>query len=216
MHIIFDLDGTLIDSYPGIEKAFYACIQKLNCQIQNNFNLKTQIGRPLYDIFYQATNNEGISHAAIPIFRQDYGLHYLSEFNLYQKVEETLQLFTAQGHQLHIVTNKAAIFAKQMIEKAGLSSYFISINGPAINQSINKSELIQQLFLQFPAIQSNNCIMVGDTKNDYEAVFEYKIPVYIMLHGYGKKSDFEPQEITCFCSDFCELANVISQQYAGL
>jgi phosphoglycolate phosphatase len=216
MNFIFDLDGTLIDSYAGIEKAFISTIKQLNCRTTENFNLKNQIGKPLFDIFFEATNSKSLGEQAIPIFRSTYQLNYISGFSVYENVHQSLELLVNAGHKLFIVTNKAAVLATEIILLAGLKDFFIGIYGPELNQSVKKFSLIQNLLDEHENVKPNNCIMIGDTRNDFEAANLFKIPIIILLHGYGKKIDFEEKEIDFFCESFNDLTATLFAKYANL
>lgn len=216
MHLIFDLDGTIVDSYIGIEAAFNFTIVELNASVKPSFVLKNHIGKPLFEIFLAATENNILSEQAIPIFRKIYGEKHFSTFSVYHQAQQTLLKLYEQGHTLHLVSNKALTFSNQILSEAGLRHLFKGVYGPAINESLKKIDLIQKLLLQYPNIHAGNSIMIGDTRNDFEAVQTFKIPVIILLHGYGKKSDFEEKEILGFCQNFNELSHSINKHHAGI
>jgi phosphoglycolate phosphatase len=216
MDIIFDLDGTLVDSLPGIKKAFKESMEELGCEIPSNFELKYLIGKPLFDIFFAATQNKEKSETAITIFRNFYQQKYISDYTVYSGVAQTLQYLFDTQHRLYVVTNKAAPLANYILKDAGLNQFFVGVYGPDIKSSVKKSELIAHLLQEHPSINTTKCWLIGDTVNDAEAATAYNIKTIIMLHGYGQPLDFKTNTITKFCNNFSELQTFFSGNALGI
>jgi len=184
---IFDLDGTLIDSLPGIDAAAQAAIAE--CEYDHSPpTFRPFIGPPIRKMFQNALqikNDENLDRL-VRSFRANYDTESWKLTQLYPQVLQTLEQLTAWGSQLYIITNKPAIPTAKILNHLGLSSFFQEVISPeSRNPSFaNKTEatLNFQARLQIPSHES---ILIGDRLDDAVAATAAGFFFCLAKWGYG-------------------------------
>ncbi len=187
-NILFDLDGTLIDSAPGIEESFYFAylfVYNIKCpKIITSF-----IGPPIEQVLTSIngeTNLDIINHF-VEIFKQHYDKEGYKKSKFYEDVENVLEILVKKKLNIYIATNKREKPTKLILEYLSSSKYFTGIYCPDIAEIKfkNKTELVSHL-LEKNKLQSIETIMVGDTKHDGIAADENKLDFALVEYGYGE------------------------------
>ncbi len=187
-NILFDLDGTLIDSAPGIEASFYIAYLKVynkECpQISTTF-----IGPPI-DQVLKAVNGETnieISNRFVDAFIQHYDNEGYKKSKLYDDVESVLEVLLKKELNIFIATNKRLKPTKLILEYLSLDKYFNDIYCPDILEEKfkNKTDLIAYI-LKTNLLQLSDTIMIGDTLHDGIAADENKLDFVFVEYGYGE------------------------------
>ena len=179
-HIIFDLDGTLIDSAQGIYSALSIACRNVD-GTSFSFNNLT-IGPPIKNMLQEVANHYSKDQIirAINIFREEYDNTLWEDFEPYPDVIDELKYFHELGLKLSIVTNKPSKPSKKILSKMGLSSIFNEI--ACFNKQVHtsKTEVLSEVL-----IAQESSIMVGDTHADYHAAKENNIDFCFCSYGYG-------------------------------
>ena len=187
-NILFDLDGTLIDSAPGIEESFYDAYMKVY-NVECPQIITTFIGPPI-DQVLTAVNGEGdldtIKHF-IDAFKQHYDTEGYKKSKLYDDVKWVLDFLLENKLNIFIATNKRLKPTKLILEYLSISKYFNKIYCPDILEKKfkNKIELISHL-LKTNSLLLNETIMIGDTMHDGKAADENKLDFALVEYGYGE------------------------------
>ena len=190
--ILFDLDGTLIDSTDAIIECFYHSFEELNYDFQGNKeDIKREIGYPL-DIMYTTL---GVPKEKVGVFVTSYKKKYNYIFedkttllsNAYEAVLEA-----SSFSRLGIVTTKTTKFTKKLLENFGILEYFETIIGrqEVTHPKPNPEPIIKALKMM-NVTQSNNIYMIGDTKLDLIAAQKAEVNGVGVLCGYGQKEELE-------------------------
>ncbi|MDF2686188.1 MAG: hypothetical protein K0S55_1369, partial [Clostridia bacterium] len=124
-YILFDLDGTIIDSAIGITNSVMYALKKYNIEITDRTELYKFIGPPLWDSF-KAYNGFSKEEAlkAVEYFREYYLNKGIFENYVYEGFEDLLKLLLHNGKKLIVATSKAEVFAKQILKHFNLEKYF--------------------------------------------------------------------------------------------
>jgi len=182
-NILFDLDGTLIDSSPGIISSMLHALKNIDKN-----DIKNAIGLPLLPMIKKllpGANEENINEIA-KLYRSHYSKIGLYNSTLYEGIPELLELLSKE-YDLYIVTSKPLQFAENVAKKLNIRKYFKSIKGPDLSLAPkNKAELISEL-----GLAPENCIMVGDRADDVLAAEENNIKTVGVSYGYGSKKELE-------------------------
>ncbi|MES2922051.1 MAG: HAD hydrolase-like protein [Verrucomicrobiota bacterium] len=187
MHLLFDLDGTLADSRPGIIACIQHSLKENGLTVPAADELLWCIGPPLLETFKKLVSPDAahLFEPAIGKYRDRYSAIGIFECEVYPGVESILTEFHALGHTLHVATSKAEIYAKRIIEHFGLGKYFASVNGSGLDGTrANKSELIEYI-LQQQNIAPMDAVMIGDREHDMIGAKANGIPAIGALWGYG-------------------------------
>jgi phosphoglycolate phosphatase len=205
MLLIFDLDGTLVDSKVGILNSLSTAIFTVTGEKQNLDTIK--IGPPIKQIACDAmplASVEIISQVAKE-YRAQYDSIGWASYSLYKDVKETLTIL-AKKHTLVVATNKPKIPTKKIMDDSGLSIYFENIychGSPGFTDKISVvSSLVEQ--------NEGMSVMIGDSQDDFLAASNNKIPFIFCSYGYGIIHD----KNKCMpISEFSSIVNRIEVMY---
>ena len=126
-HILFDLDGTLTDSYEGIAKCVQYDLHYYGIE-ENNENLKRFIGPPLWESFHIFYNfPEEKAKEAVLKYRERYHTVGVYENKVIAGVPETLKTLYDNGKKIYLATSKPLKLAKIVLEHFDLAKYFTFI-----------------------------------------------------------------------------------------
>lgn len=187
-HLFFDMDGTLIDSKPGIFNSVYYTLEKLGIPKSDwPADLNPFIGPPLRMSFKTLFGfDEALAEHATVTYREYYSKQGLYEFTIYDGIPEALQQLYEAGLKLSLVTSKAEIYALKISEKAGFSNLLQTVSGCEINgQRSEKAELITWTLNKLGLEPSLQILMVGDRSFDISGARLAGISSAAVLYGYG-------------------------------
>ena len=184
-NVIFDLDGTLVDSLPGIEYGVDCALQATGFA-PRTCELRPLIGPPIRDIL-QHVSGETSPQALDRLeaaFRAAYDSEGWLKTVLQPEAKETLSWIVGSGGSVFVVTNKPRRPAASITGRLGLQATKMVSPDSATPHHGSKAAMIQQL-MQADGVQSGNSLVVGDTREDLEAAREVGMAVVIVANGYG-------------------------------
>ena len=190
--VLFDLDGTLIDSSEGILHAVKDTIRQLGYnQLPDDF-IKSCIGPPIGD---SIGSKVGYSRDQIDefykIFRPIYKDRYLNECTIYPGITSLLADLRRNGIVTAIATNKRVDYTIRLLKDIGLYPLFDSVNAMDMDAKKTKSDLINECIDGNPGIERKRFVMVGDTDNDLDAARKCHIDFIGVRYGFGFKESIE-------------------------
>lgn len=190
--VLFDLDGTLIDSTDAIIECFYHSFKELNFDFRGEMDdIKREIGYPL-DVMYATL---GVPEHKVGDFVTSYKKKYNYIFeekttllsNAYEAVVEA-----SRFSRLGIVTTKTTEFSKKLLENFGILHHFETIIGrQEVTHPKPNPEPILKALENMNVTNCNKIYMIGDTKLDLIAAKNAKINGLGVLCGYGEKKELE-------------------------
>ncbi|HEX7261601.1 MAG TPA: HAD hydrolase-like protein, partial [Luteolibacter sp.] len=135
MHLLFDLDGTLTDSRPGIINSIRHSLTENRLPVPKAEDLLWCIGPPILESFKKLVGPDfpHLFEPAVAKYRERYSATGLFENQVYSEIEATLTELQHLGHTLHVATSKAEIYAKRIITHFNLDRFFISVNGSELD-----------------------------------------------------------------------------------
>ena len=209
--ILFDLDGTLIDSTKAIVGTFYYSFEKLDFNFKGTQeDIKNVIGYPL-EFMYKKL---GVQKKQIDIFVNTYKKRYrqisLEQTVLLDDAIKSLEL-ASKFATLGIVTTKTTKYTIPLLEDMGILKYFKTIIGrqEVINPKPHPEPIFKAM-KNLDVTNSNHKIyMIGDTKLDLIAAKDANITGIGVLCGYGKREDLK-QYSSIIVSNSLEAVNYIN------
>ncbi|MBN2794239.1 MAG: HAD-IA family hydrolase [Clostridia bacterium] len=187
-NILFDLDGTLIDSGPGITNAAAYALSKYNIE-EPAETLKYFVGPPLYETFSRFSEIHNV-HEAVEHFRVYYKKQGMFECHVYDGIIELLQFLKKSNINIFLATSKPEIFAKQILENYQLTPYFDGIVGSTLDETrTKKADVIEYLMFNYNVKNTKEILMVGDREHDIMGAHHHKIKGIGVLYGYGDKEE---------------------------
>ena len=196
--VLFDLDGTLVDSAPDLTFAANKMLSALGYPPVNCSQVKGWVGDGVGSLVRRALTTilgdvpaESLIEQSYVLFQRYYAESVYQHSTLYPGVHETLQTLKSSGLALACVTNKPSRFTKLLLEKSGLTGFFGAVvSGDDL--SLKKPDPAP---LEFAAEQLGvpltACVLVGDSTNDIRAAGAAGIPVLWATYGYAGQDDIE-------------------------
>lgn len=186
--IIFDLDGTLIDSQEDILAAFSHAFAGLSVQAPSRAELLSVIGRRLEDCFSQFVGGNGADGARL--FRAWYQEHYLDHTRPYPGTGETLKNLSAV-HPLALCTMKKFDFARRLVRHFRWEGLFKTVLGSEEGFAAKPSpDMLMELCGRLRVLPGE-ALYVGDTALDARMAAAAAMPFAFAAWGYGSTQDVE-------------------------
>jgi phosphoglycolate phosphatase len=192
-HILFDLDGTLTDSGPGIINSVIYALERFNIKVADRNTLRSFIGPPLTDSFQRfLCSSREEAERAVVYFREYYTDKGMFENTVYNGVPQLLATLLEHGMHPILTTSKAEVFAKQILEHFDLARYFELIAGSCLDGTrVKKAEVIRYALESFEVTDLSKVIIVGDREHDVLGAKATGISSLGVLYGYGDREELE-------------------------
>ncbi len=188
--ILFDVDGTIFDSYPGIKHCIEYALSNLEYSI-DNIDFRKFVGPPLKDSFKKYCRmNDELATRAVNLFRKEYKRVGNKMYQCYDGILFTIRELYNKGYKLGVATSKPEEMAKLMFDEAGLSKYFNHIVGADSSGKEDKIDVLKDACKRFAINEMDSCVLIGDTIYDYEACEELGIDCIIVKYGFGDEKLF--------------------------
>lgn len=191
--VLFDLDGTLTDSAPGILTGFRHALATVGAPEPTDKQLALVIGPPLIDTFRSMGLSEDVAQQALQAYFERYDAKGWSENTVYDGIDTVLKELKNRGVRLGVATSKSERFAHRILEHFGLSHYFEFI-GAASNDGVRraKPDVIAHSLRSLGLIPkeiadggTEGVLMVGDRDHDVHGAARFGIPAIYVDWGYG-------------------------------
>ena len=192
-YILFDLDGTIIASDPGITMSIKYALEKNSMVSPTLEELKVFVGPPLQEKFREVF---GISSEEadklISYYRERYNTIGKYECNVYDGIKELLEVLKSKGKVLAVATSKPEKAARDILNHFSISEYFDFIGGDTPNHDRkDKTAVINYVMNELGAKDTSEVIMVGDTHYDVIGARNSGVECIGVLYGYDSKEDLE-------------------------
>ena len=188
-HVIFDLDGTLLDSSEGIVNSFRATLDELALSATES-QLRGLIGPPLWHSFRTLGVDDDALDAAVDIYRRYYAEFGVFEAVPYPGIADVLEEMRDAGLRLGVATAKRVDFAKQMLGEQQMAQYFDIIAGADVGLVLTeKYDIIDQVLRHWEVAGASTRWMVGDRSYDIEAARRHGLTTIGVTWGFGSEKE---------------------------
>lgn len=186
--VIFDLDGTLTDSAPGIVACFRHALAAVGAPVPDGDLAALLVGPPMHHTMADLGLADR-ADAAMSAYRAEYTRRGWAMNTLYDGVEELLSDLRGAGVRLAVATSKAESTAQRILEHFGIADCFEVIAGASPDGTrAAKSDVVAHALGQLHPLP-DRVIMVGDRSHDVDGAAQHGIPTVAVGWGYGG-SDF--------------------------
>ena len=195
-NILFDLDGTLIDTGEGIMKCAAYSLKTLGIEVEDYRKLSFFVGPPLVHTY---TTRYGVdmekARELVKIYRERYNPIGVYECELYPGVRECLESLKSDGYKLYVASSKPEHMCRLLLEHFGISMLFDDVSGATPDGRIDtKSQVLSELFRRHikddPGFAGSS-ILVGDTKFDILGANDMGISSLGVSFGYGSPEEMK-------------------------
>lgn len=185
--VIFDLDGTLVDSVDQICNAVYSTRERFNYAQVSKEILVSKIGLSASELFSDLNLNNSETIKAVETLRRHLSIIKLTELNLFPNVKELLDLLMSRNFSLAIGTNKPYWLADKTLKECTIRENFSFIAGGE-SLPLKPDKAILENCLKHLKAPAATAIMIGDRVEDMLAATSAKVVACGVLQGVHDKN----------------------------
>lgn len=216
--LLFDLDGTLVNSAPDLAAAVNKMLVALQRSSFDEKLIEDWVGNGAAVLIKRALSGsseidpalgKALVEQALELFFEYYFKGLSVKTHLYEGVMETLATLKKAGFPMAVVTNKPERFVAPILNDLKIDSYFVlSVGGDSLPQK--KPHPLPLLYAcEQLGFQTDNCIMIGDSKNDILAAKAANIKSIGVSYGYNYGEDISLEEPDWVVDDFSKVLTVL-------
>ena len=217
--VLFDLDGTLSDSAPGITRCVQYALEKEFGIIRQPEELIEFVGPPLKEQFMLYTGcNDEMGDKAVARYRERYRPVGIFENSLYPGIPELLMQLKNEGFRIALSSSKPEEFCHQILERFEIAQYFDVVCGSDMEgRHTDKAEVVEEVLHRLGMEnRREEVVLVGDRKYDIIGARQRGVGTIGVSYGYGSREELELEWPDCIVDTVTELRNVlIGQARAG-
>lgn len=186
--VIFDLDGTLIDSYEAIYLGFQYTYNQMGLKPLSYDAVKNRVSHSLQSIFRELLGEEKVNQA-VTLFRQRYKEVFRTHTHFLPDAKEVLTEVHNRGIKLSVATNKLGRFSRDILEHLQVGNLFSAIIGEGDGALTKPNPKMLYLAIDRMAVPKENAVLVGDSPIDIQAALNASIRVYAVPSGTNTKEE---------------------------
>ena len=218
-NIVFDFDGTIVDTRPGIVKSMQYALEKLGIRGYPAADIEKLIGKPLEEMLAEVLGEKCTTariRDGVILFRSRYGNEGLKESELYDGIIQALNALAEFDIDLHILSSKPTDFVVKICTSFSILDFFRHINGVDLRGlSPNKSDRLGEMIKQLN-LDPEKTVMYGDRSDDCIAAFNNNIQIIGAAYGFGGYDELKSQGCRTICYKPNELIKwVISNNWGN-
>lgn len=208
--VLFDLDGTLIDSKPGIFNAIDYTMEQLHLPMLSEETKDRFIGPSIGTSFRDVCGfDEETVQTAITLFRTYYKAQGMFECALYPQIDALIRLLRSQGKTIALATKKPEVFAIEILKKLGVFDLFDVVCGADYaDTSAHKTYIIERA-VEACGCPKEACVLLGDTRFDCIGAGEAGIECIGVAYGYGTVEELQEHGAVSIAGNASELAQIL-------
>jgi phosphoglycolate phosphatase len=191
-NLLFDLDGTLVNSSRTIAVCIDYALDKLGAVPDKAPSVETWIGLPLFDIFRDHFGLEQQpAETAIAHYREHYEFLAQAGSEVYDGIHEALSGLREAGFRLYIATVKPTPVAEKVLGDLGLRAYFDGVAGASTgHERRDKASIIAHALAEF-GLEPHRSLMIGDRDQDVLGARQNGLPCVAVTWGFGSTGELE-------------------------
>jgi len=191
--VLFDFDGTLADTSPGILHSIRYAMEAEGLPIDPDADLNYFLGPPLYHSF---THIFGVSAEMANTLTDQYRVYYnekgVFECTLYPGIKDLLQDLRTAGIKVAVVSSKPSHFLHMVLPYLGIDSLFDAVVGPDLeNKKANKAWLVTEALRQLELPAGPEIAMLGDRQYDMVGAVDAGVTAVGVTYGYGSCQELQ-------------------------
>jgi len=213
--VLFDLDGTLVDTAPDLIRAHNHVMKKFGYPSKSIDELRNAVGSGAKAMMAKDNGkwkwfDEKIQNEMTDEFISFYGKNILYESTLINGVKEFLEWCKNQDISMAVCTNKTEFLAIDLLKKIGIYDFFEYVSGYNTFEYCKPDP--RHLLKTIDILNGDKCksIMVGDSETDANAAKAAEIPMILLKYGYTEKRSEEIYH-NYLIKDFTGIEKIISK-----
>ena len=219
--ILFDLDGTLVDTAPDLMRAHNHVMKKFGYPTKSTEEIRNLVGKGAgamigRSIWGQAkkefgkVNDEKVKKEMVTEFVDFYGKNIINESTLIKGVKEFLNWCKDQSISMAVCTNKQEHLSNDLLKKIGIYDYFEYVAGSDTFDYCKPDPRHLTSVIEIVGGDIKKSLMIGDSENDANAAKESGIPIILLKNGYTEKNTNEIYH-NHLVDDFIDINKIVSK-----
>lgn len=208
-YLLFDLDGTLTDSGPGITKSAQYALRRCGIEVPDLKDLRSFVGPPLMESFHGRYGlSEERSLEAIGWYRERYGSVGIYENEVYPGIPHALKSLKDAGRKLIVASSKPEFYVRKILDHFDLGSFFDEAVGPAMDEKrSSKADVIEDALRRcgIKEEEKPRTVMIGDRIYDCEGAAKVGIDSIGVTYGFADAGELEQSGAVKLVSSASEL-----------
>lgn len=182
---IFDLDGTLLDTSPGIFESVCYAAQKLGYPQLSREQLQRFIGPPLKASFQRCYGcNDMAADRLTAAYREHYREGAMLYATPYEGVFSLCESLYNLGILIAVATSKPQLFSELILRYFGIDRYLACVHGADLAGRLKKTDLIRACMEDAKAFPEE-CVVIGDTEHDARGAQDVGVQFIVAGYGFG-------------------------------
>lgn len=211
--ILFDFDGTLMDTSRGVFNSFDRVVEHYKLNIPRSV-YPLMIGPPLKESFTKILKlPESEIVPAMAVYRDYYARAGMFEADVYDGVVPLIKALRDAGLRTFVATSKPEVYANEILKRKGMLELFDFVGGADLEEKIRveKCDIIQYVLETDGNTNKDDCLLIGDRLYDVEGAHAAGIRAAGILWGFGTREEFErcgadyiletPEDVKAFLLD---------------
>lgn len=211
--VLFDLDGTLVDSSIGITRSVQYALKHFGIEEKDTAKLHAFIGPPLFDSFQKYYNfSEEQAGEAVIKYRERYKKTGILECRLYPGTEDCIRTLKGQGFLICLASSKPETFCKQILGNCGILDMIDEVVGATFDGSrSHKEQVLDEVFKRWSRIPRESLCLVGDTIYDALGAKQAGIAFVAVTFGFGNLEEMKEAGVDAICQKMDELPEILER-----
>lgn len=210
--LLFDLDGTVIDSFDGVSRSYRYALQKMGREVRDVYELRRVLGPPLSESFEKLyglvgkENEEAIAH---------YRKYYLENeavyaCSLYDGIVDAIAALRARGYRISLATSKPEKMARLILSRKGITSLFDFIGGAEDDVGRKeKEDVIRYVLASLEGSDVKSTLMIGDRMYDTVGARALGIDTLGVLWGFGSEKELRDSGVLMLAGSPIDLLTLL-------
>jgi 2-phosphoglycolate phosphatase len=186
--LIFDLDGTLVDSYGAIASSLNRARAAFRLPPLTESEVRGEVGWGLEALMARSLGDERADEG-VRIFREHYETVFLALTHLLPGAAETVEALRERGYRLSVASNKPARFGTRILRNLGLLDHIDEVQGPDRCGAAKPDPTMIRLCLRSMAVEAHEAVYIGDMVLDVETAARAGLPVLLCRGGSSPEDE---------------------------
>jgi len=215
--LIFDVDGTLVDSMPDFYEMITIFLKGLGLPSASDEKIKKSIGKGARNTMKTVLSLQGYTikdktheEQLFADFMDIYNAKPLDKSRLWSNVKSTLQTLSEQGYVMSLCTNKPHLPTLHVTERLGIADYFVQETDAETTPYMKPDAKVVVFTADKMGVPLQNCVFIGDSAVDIAAAKNAGIPSVLVSYGY-ETQNVNSVGADYIIDDFAELPDILKK-----
>jgi phosphoglycolate phosphatase len=212
--VLFDLDGTLVDSYNALTEAVNHARRTHGLHELSSAHIRELVGEGVERLLQKAFERSELPKSIVEAFESRYDDICCEESRVLAEVEATLHQLHELGVTMAVCTNKPTVFSKKILDFLGLSRFFRAIVGPDLAGARKPEAQHLAVTLASTECAREDALFVGDMPIDVRAARNSGIDVAVVATGSSTREQLAAVDPDHFLERFSDLLKIVRREAA--